>query len=183
MSLRGTGHLRELLVAVPGNSKDVYERHQQVWQAVAPFVEKGEDFQFKRVDEALYRVRSRKFGRQGRCVVVPKGPATLRATLSRTLIKDGRQTTIADDELPRWFGTVAGNQGLIVAAASFLGGQRVEGSKKCQSTSRFLQIRFETVAVEARIEEVEDGAYERALERGLGRGRRFGFGMIDLSAL
>jgi hypothetical protein len=172
-----------MLVAVPGRTTDVYERHQQVWQAVAPFVEKGEDFQFKKVDESLYRVRSRKFGRHGRCVPVPKGANTLRAALSRTLIKEGRQTTIADDELPSWFQTIAGNKGLLVLEAEFSSGERAEGRKACRYGNRLLEIRFETVHVKARVEELVHGAYERVLATGIGRGRRFGFGMIDLRAL
>jgi hypothetical protein len=160
MSLRATGQLREMLVAVPGRTTDVYERHQQVWQAVAPFVEKGEDFQFKKVDESLYRVRSRRFGRHGRCLAVPKGVNTLRAELSRTLIKAGRQTTIADDELPRWFQTLAGNKGLLVLEAEFAMGARAEGVKECRYSGRIMEIRFETVHSKAGSAGVDASASE-----------------------
>lgn len=163
-------------------SPDVYKRHQQVWQAVAPFAEQGQDFLFQRVDAGIFRVRSRKLGRHGAPVAVPNGVCVLRGHLSRAVIRQGRQVTVRDDEVGGWFRTVARNHGLMVRAAAFGSGPK-EAGVKVGADGTAHEIRFETVEVEACVEQLEEFAFERVLESGLGRGRRFGYGMMDLRAL
>lgn len=163
-------------------STDVYKRHQQVWQAVAPFADKGQDFLFRRVDDGVFKVRSRKLGRHGAPVAVPKGVCVLRGPISRAVIRNGRQVTVRDAEVGEWFRTVARNHGLMVRAAAF-GKGPTEAGEKVNPDGKAHEIRFDTLEVEACVEQLEEFAFERVLESGLGRGRRFGYGMMDLRAL
>lgn len=174
---------REVLVAVPGDSADIYLRHQQVWQALhlcgamtGMRIECGADFVFCREAEQLYRVRSERLAaRLGRPVRLARaGRFAIDVVAARG---SSQGEPVPAERVPAWFAELARGHGLAVEVERCaLRWER--GIKHDRRQARALRIAHPVAAIAGRYEVANELLAAQAYAAGIGRGKRFGFGMF-----
>ena len=175
--LSTTRSVREILIALPGTPADLYLLHQQVWQhakrAAAP--DQRPTFLY-RVDDGVVRVRSPHFAR-GRAQGLSEGPCSLDLA---AVIQEagGGQRAVAPDKLPAWAEAKLRRSGLRP------GRVRVErygvqhGKKIDRATGQHHRITLPVARVSFDLEVGDEALANLAWLEGIGRGRRFGLGML-----
>jgi 1,2-phenylacetyl-CoA epoxidase PaaB subunit len=198
--------LRELMVVVP--TDDVYRTHQLVWDFVASRVAKaagkarGQDFQFaaRSPGSSIMVVRSAHFAApsdsraqhtaQRAVDLPPKGAFGFQIELAAYRRRsDGSHFAVHESEREDWVRNLLWQHGLILHRACMTPVRAKTGTKLCKATGKPLDIVIPGLHVEGLAEvgptdpsgDPTAAPYikaRNALELGIGRGKRFGLGML-----
>lgn len=171
--------MREILVALPGDTDDIYCRHQQVWSAMSDVAQRGQDFLYAMVSSRLARVRSAKLDR-GTVSEARAGAMALTVVAGRRLDNSDRLTPLTEAEIAAWLSSLLPGHGLAVGNLVVERVGTAHGIKVDRSVAEPRQMRiwlpFAHVRFDAAITNPALAAL--AWRDGVGRGRRFGFGML-----
>lgn len=168
---------REILIALPDTPEDLYLLHQQVWQhAKRAAVPSHRPTFLYRVDEGVVRVRSRDFVR-GRAQALSEGPCFL--DLAAVIQEDGGgQRAVALDELATWAESKLKRSGVRPGRLCVVSYCVQRGNKIDRATGRHHRITLPVVRVSFDLEVEDEALVDLAWSEGIGRGRRFGLGML-----
>jgi len=163
---------REMLALLPPDTgRDLYGIHQAVWKAVAPHLRDGRAFIFWMTDPTCARVRSEHFG-VGRPQLLRDG--WLSTSLVTALRSKSGMRAVDDANLGPWLDRLAGENGLRLIDFSAKPLRFVRGHKGRLGITITLPVRD----VRMRVKIEQRAKAELAWHRGIGRGKRFGFGML-----
>lgn len=173
----GAVRVPQMMVGVPLDSDDVYLRHQQVWQAMHATARAGcgQDFVFAEVAPRLFEVRSPRL-RTGEFARLPAVGQVrpLRVSLV-AMWGSAHDRPVAAGALTSWCGDRLRQHGLGLSALA------IERVRECRGLKRGVPIRLQVVDVHAQACVVDAALAARAFVNGVGRGKRFGFGMLRFS--
>ena len=170
------GELRETLVALPSTHGDIYRRHQLVWRAMHGLVHTGQSFIFTSVSDHMVAVRSERLER-GELSALSEGLMRVQLVAAR---RDGqRMRPIANAHMDDWVADLMALHGLRVHRVTVLADFMAAGSKRDAASGKTLAIQLpvKNVLIETTIEHRAKAAL--AWANGVGRGKRFGFGMLQ----
>lgn len=168
--------VREILIALPPTHGDIYRRHQLVWRAMQAHASHGRDFVFAAESDHLVRVRSACLDR-GTISTVRDG--MLRVDLVTAVRFGSKIEPVEHGDMAGWTEALLAQHGFRAQTIEVLRGDVARGRKAQRDTGATLMIALpvRTVQVDVRIE--HHGKAALAWERGIGRGKRFGFGMLQ----
>lgn len=169
--------LREIRIALPEHADDIYRRHQLVWRAVHGHVGSGRDFLFTAIGSHQALVRSE---------ALPRGAASeLReGLLMAALVTSVRTNGTGDgDMLPEamlgeWLTQLVSENGFRLNRYTVLTEGTVRGRKIDPSTGRTLAIRLPVREIQLDVTIQHTAKANLAWKNGLGRAKRFGYGML-----
>lgn len=167
---------REMLLAVPGDTDDIYRRHQQVWAGMAAHVRAGTEFLYRQQSPRLMRVRSAALP-GGRVVVFRAGPMAVDLVVSDRYDRN-KERDVPQDRALEWAAALLHGNGFEVRAIELLQYRIVMGTKPPRDGAPGHRIRYATARFKMDLSIQDQLAAQHAWQRGIGRGRRFGFGML-----
>jgi len=175
--LSTTRFTREILIALPDTPADLYLLHQQVWEHAKRAAAPGQRPTFLyRVDEGLVRVRSRDFVR-GRTQGLTEGPCSL--DLAAVIQEEGGgQRAVHPDDLTSWAESKLKRSGVRSGRLHVVSYGLQRGNKIERSTGRHHRITLPVARVSFDLEVEDEALADVAWQEGVGRGRRFGLGML-----
>jgi hypothetical protein len=165
-----------MLIALPDTCTDLYRTHQIVWEHVAratPHIH-GADFLY-RVDRGMVQVRSRRFGAHYSKPAVLNASRPVYVDLAAVKGQDHSEPIAEADLLP-WCESKLIQAGLLPNSLSILDYEVRRGIKTHAGQS--MNIRIPVVRVSAKVIIGDIKVSEKAWTTGIGRGRRFGLGML-----
>lgn len=173
-------------MGVPGVSDDIYLRHQQVWQAMHGIARpgRGADFLFAQKTNRLYVIRSHRLdARHGRVVMPPTRGESRRLEVDLVAMQgQDHDVPIRAESVGEWAAAQLKRHGLEICGLQVLALHRRVGLKRAklpeQST---LRIEIQTATIRADVRVVDQMALSQAFAKGVGRGKRFGYGMLRFS--
>lgn len=171
--------VREILIAAPDVPPDLYQLHQQVWEHAQRAARSGvrPTFLF-RADKGLIRVRSADFARGMERSFRPGADASL--DLAAVLqCSDGRELAVAHADLPTWAADKLSAAGFDVLALEVVAYDMRSGLKMDRATGRRHRITLPVASLRLRLAIADQDKALCAWREGLGRGRRFGLGMLS----
>ena len=170
---------REVLIALPDCETDIYRVHQLVWNHVARAAKSRTTTPsfIYRIDGGMIRVRS--YDLPGAIAPLPT-PATEGHTNIRLDLAAVQGTNhdepIAPERLEQWCTNKLAAAGFGVDAIAIEEYETRSGTKvEC---GRIHKIQIPVVRVRAKLKVVDIRSCETAWVRGIGRGKRFGLGML-----
>ena len=171
--------VREILIAAPDVPHDLYQLHQQVWEYAHRAARPGIRPKFLfRADRGVVRVRSADFARGVERSFRPGVDASL--DLAAVLqSSDGRELAVAHDDLPTWAGDKLTAAGFEVLALEVVAYDMRSGLKMDRATGRRHRITLPVASLRLRLAIADQDKALCAWREGLGRGRRFGLGMLS----
>lgn len=170
--------LREILIAIPGLPHDLYRMHQCVWDHAERAARPGKPPLFLyRVENGMVQVRGRDF-RKG---IVREFNAQRAFRLDIAAVKRSSvagQTAVPASELDDWCVGALAKAGFAVRelAVESYGVQR--GIKRDRNTGRRHLIELPVARLSLRLDVLDQDLANAAWADGIGRGRRFGLGML-----
>ncbi|HEU0198316.1 MAG TPA: type I-E CRISPR-associated protein Cas6/Cse3/CasE [Nevskiaceae bacterium] len=168
-----TAPIKEAIVALPGPASDIYRRHQMVWQFMHRKARSGSDFTFAMVADRMALVRSTclPFGRPS---AVSDGLITLDTV---ALVRNAfGEAPVPDVKAKAFAATLLGTHGFAVHALRVSRHRAETGLKqRCGRTFR-ISLPVRTIVADVRV--ADPRAAADAWLHGVGRGKRFGFGML-----
>lgn len=168
----------EILVGVPGIGEDLYKRHQQVWMAMHDYVKRGEGapFLFAQTAERLYRVRSHRLPqRLSRRVVLPVSDERYRFQVDLAAMNGGgKKQPVPLPDLDDWVNAQFEKHGYAPLALQVSNVSMVSGAKAG------MRIQLQSVRATGILRVTDTLLAQDAFTQGIGRGKRFGFGMLLL---
>jgi hypothetical protein len=167
---------REILIALPDTCTDLYRNHQIVWEHVAqavPYIQ-ATDFLY-RIDGGMVRVRSKRFDANCSNVAALNVARPVFVDLAAVKGQDHSEPVAQVDLLP-WCGAKLAQAGLLADSLSILDYEVRRGTKT--RDGRLMDIRIPVVRVSAKVSIVDTQTSDKAWITGIGRGRRFGLGML-----
>lgn len=171
--------VREILIAAPDVSPDLYRLHQQVWEHAQRAARPGgrPTFLF-RADRGVVRARSVDFVRGIERNFRSNADVSLDlAAVIQTM--DGREQPVAHGDLSAWVADRLAAAGFDVRAIDLLAYDMRSGVKVDRATGRRHMISLPVACLRLRLEIVDQGKAMCAWREGIGRGRRFGLGMLS----
>ena len=179
--MHGGGPLREMVLVVPGESDDIYLRHQQVWQAMAPHARDGQDFIFtQESDPQLFRVRSATLPRWAKTASLPR---TGRFEIDMVCATgEGYREAVPDAELPEWAAAKLARHGLTATSVKLQRTTIRRGVKRVRDTERVERIVVPVAHLAGEYRIAHPVLAQEAFRCGVGRGKRFGFGFLRVAA-
>jgi hypothetical protein len=165
--------LRELTLAIPPHGNDIYRRHQLVWRAMHQHACSGKDFLFVAKSSNVMVIRSDHLHhgnesqlRDGELIV-----AIVAETRTGIVGK-----AITDQLLPAWMERMMANHGfrlqdMQASNLYYANGLKMEGER-----SFAIQLAVRDIRMDVSI--IHRGKAQRAWQTGVGRGKRFGYGML-----
>lgn len=170
--------MREILIATPEEAIDIYRQHQQVWEhaqrAAMPGVRPT--FLF-RAERGLIRVRSPDFARGTLRRFLPEVPAYLDlAAIIQS--EEGRELSVPSDDLPAWAQRKLAAAGFDVLKLSVIDVACRAGEKMDRLTGRRHSIALPVASLKLDLAISDEAKAKAAWATGIGRGRRFGLGML-----
>lgn len=174
---------REITVVTPDSGTDIYAVHQQVWKGVSPWIssQAGQSFLFapeslapERRHEGLWRVRSAHLPAQGTTATRLTRTGVLQVVLAATQIRHGLEQPVPEADQLDWASAVLQRHGLQTRDCRVIERWVASGIKR----SARHRIRVPAVQLLARFSVHDARLAECAFMNGVGRGRRFGFGML-----
>lgn len=170
--------VREILIASPDANPDLYRLHQQVWEHAQRAARPGVRPTFLyRSDYGIVRVRSADFTRGVERSFRPGVDASL--DLAAVLqCSDGREQAIAHADLPTWASDKLTVAGFDVLALDVITYDMRPGIKTDHATGRRHWINLPVASLRLRLAVADQAKAVCAWREGLGRGRRFGLGML-----
>lgn len=167
---------RELLLAVPGDTTDIYARHQQVWAAIAPNVRSGQEFLYRQESPRLIRVRSNALP-NGKPVMLRDGWMRLDAVVSDRYDRN-KERDVPEDQAVAWISKLVQNAGFDIRSIELERYLIVTGRKPSKEGVPGHRIRYSTATFRMDLAVNNPFEAQQAWRQGIGRGRRFGFGML-----
>jgi hypothetical protein len=175
---------QELLLAVPMQLADIYEVHQRVWSEVsrAQAVDHRPTLLYRH-DPGMIRVRISdcalrrgSMARPVRISLVKGDEVSLRTQLAlwRNVPPHASRTKVMERVIE-----LLSSAGLDVKLPTLDIGTSI--GRGCKQRHGGCDIALPVATVHARVEVMDPGKAAEAWVHGLGRGRRFGFGMLDLT--
>lgn len=183
---------REVLVAVPGNQEDLYLRHQQVWDAAGRrFGARAgfntvHEFLFRRESPQIYRLRSSTFQPAGaQAVALPTSGTSYRFDIELVAMRGSDHSEpVHPPHLNDWVESLLGRNGFKVSAFSSNSLAWHRGVKQIKDRpGSSMRIAYQIARVAGTLSVSDTALAQAAFTSGIGRGRRFGFGMLDLLRL
>lgn len=169
--------LRELRLALPGDTDDLYVRHQQVWAALRTQVDEGRDFLYRLTASRIALVRSACL-RQG-IVVSDLPPAHIALDLVAADREDGnKERPVPIARVADWSARLLRQHGLEPSDVQLLRHGEAVGVKAARFDAPGHRIRYATATITADVRISDLRLARSAWRLGVGRGRRFGFGML-----
>lgn len=175
--LSTTRFVREILIALPSPPADLYLLHQQVWEHARRAVAPGQRPSFLyRVDDGLVRVRSTDFAR-GRTQALSDGPCSLDLA---AVIQEARggERAVDPGDLLVWTKAKLKRSGLRPERLRIVSYGLQRGNKIDRATGYHHRITLPVVRVSFDLEVEDEALANVAWIEGIGRGRRFGLGML-----
>lgn len=187
---------REIVVATPDTGEDLYAVHQQVWEGVSPWIGSGrresdgghggghtfiyapESPDPSRRHEGLWRVRSARLPAQGTRAARLPPSGTMCITLAASRTEQHRQLDIAADEQLDWACGVLARNGFTLRKPAITARWIAFGHKRSSGQ----RIRLPACHLEADFDVVDPHLAGDAFAGGIGRAKRFGFGMLRIVA-
>ncbi|KLR58971.1 type I-E CRISPR-associated protein Cas6/Cse3/CasE [Diaphorobacter sp. J5-51] len=169
--------MREILIAIPGLPTDLYHMHQCVWEHAARAARPGVRPVFLyRVEDGMVRVRSRDFLR-GTAREFRGGACGLDIAAVIQSV-DGSEHTVPPSDLVSWASGKLAQAGFVARKLDVLSYELQQGFKRDKASGRGMRIRLPVARLRLDLE-VQDDVHARAAWcDGIGRGRRFGLGML-----
>lgn len=170
--------LREMLVALPGAvGTDIYRRHQWVWRAMHAHAQHGSAFVFGAVSERLLCVRSDRLPR-GAPSALTDGRHRLAVVAAR---RGGqRMKPVEASAAGDWVTALLWQHGMRVDGLQVLAQWTARGEKPGPSGGGSgMLIALPIVEVTMNVQIVQRVKAMAAWSQGIGRGKRFGFGMLQ----
>lgn len=166
---------REVHLALPAHGGDIYRRHQLVWRAMHARASTGREFIFRPVGDHLVVVRSEALERGCSTHVVD-------GRLMVSMVASARVPSVAaplsDEALPRYLDELLTSHGFQLLSCHSTASYPVRGRKVDRETGQrhAIELPIRDVVVDVRI--THRAKAELAWRLGIGRGKRFGFGML-----
>jgi hypothetical protein len=174
--------LREILLACPAREDDLYKLHQLVWTFASSMSNRSSPEFLYRQEGSIIRVRSTHFNSRGSTPVreLRSGGALNHVAVDLVAVSRGHagETAIPEEALALWSQMVIEKAGFTVHSLEATPMLRV-GNKTDRIHGRAHRIAMPISRVVARVSVKDRAAAEHAWVHGLGRGRRFGMGMIQ----
>lgn len=168
------GQAREILIALPSGEVDQYRVHQDVWRHVVEVCGPTREppVFIYRIDGPMIRVRSCAFGRQGIA-------ATFRADKPvyldlAALHGGGNKQPVPPHMLADWCRRQLAATGFDVRSLDVLAYESRTGFKAAGAH----KISIPVAQLRAELRASDPASAERAWRNGIGRGKRFGLGML-----
>lgn len=166
---------REILVGLPEHGNDIYRRHQLVWQAVRDKVSHGHQYIWACQGERLATIRSLHFA-GGSPSPVLDGP--LQLDLVAAARQGQRLKSIDRRRLPEFVEQLLERHGFQAQTIAVKATGLALGSKLDRLSLRRLDITLPVAYLELCVAVRRNGLAALAWQQGMGRGKRFGFGML-----
>ena len=164
-------------LALPGDTDDLYVRHQQVWAALRTQVREGRDFLYRMVSPRVVLVRSPLLTRG--TVVSDVPPATVELdVVASDRVDRNKERAVARELIDSWTARLLLLHGLQAARVEVVRHGTAAGAKLARGADAGHLIRFGVATVRADVRVLDPSLARRAWRYGVGRGRRFGFGML-----
>lgn len=164
---------RELLIALPGVETDLYRIHQLVWDHVDGAV--GRSMQppsfIYRIDNGMIRVRSQAFASKGTVAAAFRATAPVFIDLAAVWGAKHDQGVPAG-HLSEWCEEKLALSGLQTLSLTILDHETRIGMKKGQ------RIQIPVARICATVLVTDQDSFAQAWSHGIGRGKRFGLGML-----
>lgn len=165
--------LREMTLAIPPHGEDIYRRHQLVWRAMHRKAGSGQDFLFAAQSANVMLIRSDRL-HQGVESQLREGALTVSVVAETRMGNVGK--AVSDQTLPEWMERMMDNhgfrlQGMQSSELYYANGLKMDGEKPLAILLAIRDIRMD-VGITHR------GKAQRAWQMGIGRGKRFGYGML-----
>ena len=164
------------MIALPSSMEDMYRIHQLVWAYIVPKVQSNLTPSFLyRLDNGLIRVRSRHLpaGRTLFKTLTPQRP--IHIDLAAVEGSDHQQP-VAEQDLQSWCQRKLEKAGFGVTSLAITGHEVRRGCK--YADGRVHKIVIPVARVQASITLKDLQSCNDAWQNGIGRGKRFGLGMI-----
>lgn len=177
-NVASAARVREILIATPEDSLDLYRIHQQVWEHAQRAARPGvrPTFLF-RAEPGVVRVRSSDFARGVERRFLP-GVDTFLEVAAVVQSGDRRELPIAHVDLPAWARDKMTAAGFEVQQLEVLGYGPRAGLKMDRLTGRRHNIVLPVASLQLRLDIADPDKASCAWRDGIGRGRRFGLGML-----
>ncbi len=175
----GVSRCRELLLALPEEFEDLYRVHQVVWEQVALAAQgsrRAPRFIFRQ-EGALVRVRSEDFTSRSVSRAWWRDDAPCRIDMAAIMRNNGSERPVPQDTLAQWCEDRLVQAGFIVKDLQVAPVWR-HGLKHERGTGRQHDIGLQVAQVTARLGVADRTLATQAWVHGIGRGKRFGLGMI-----
>lgn len=170
--------INEILVGVPGIGEDLYKRHQQVWRAMHDHVRQGEGspFLFAQIADRMYRVRSHRLpARLSRRIVLPVSGEEYRFQVDLAAMRGSdKKQPVPLSDLDGWVSSLLQKHGYEPHALQVSNVSMVSGMKQG------MRIQIQSVRGTGMLYVTDTKLAQEAFTKGIGRGKRFGFGMLLL---
>lgn len=174
--------MREIRLALPGDTEDLYVRHQQVWAALRTQVQEGRDFLYRLVTPRVALVRSAAL-LQGPVVdELPPGRIELDLVASDRVDRN-KERPVSKEEIVPWVMRLLMQHGLEARDVAVLRHGVATGLKPQRSEQPAHRIRYGVARIQAAVTISDQRLARAAWREGIGRGRRFGFGMLAAAPL
>lgn len=165
--------VREVTVALPAHGEDIYRRHQLVWTVMHGRAGSGGDFVFAMLSPRIALLRSSRFDRG--VLTVPREGRLAVSLVAVSRMQDGDRA-ITDAMAPAFVTDLMGQHGIVVDLVSISPPREAVGIKQRQGTRHRIALPIRDVLMDARI--ADPLLAEIAWRSGIGRGKRFGYGML-----
>lgn len=171
----------ERVLAVPQSqcSDDLYRQHQIVWRLLAPDLRPGDSFVYhwgSRPRGALITARVPRPARGAARVAMPaSGVLSVKLVAGSREADSGAYRALTDGECAPWFEERMARAGLEVSSLRTTAPTWLSGLKNG------MRIRIPVRTFTADYLVTDDGAARAACMTGVGRGKRFGCGLLQLT--
>lgn len=178
----------EIVIGVPHDSDDLYLRHQQVWQGMHGIARKtghadgvggrGAEFLYAQIHPRLYLVRSRHLDASlgAKKAVMPSTGQKVRFMLDLVAMRGTlHDQPVPEVELHDWA------QARIEANGWTCNEVQVESAGRRLGRKHNMRIDLQVVSLRGVLSIADQSRSAASFVSGIGRGRRFGFGMLRLA--
>lgn len=178
-TLNGAALTREILIALPGLPRpqtDLYDLHQRVWEHASRAATPGVRPSFLyRVEDGIVRVRSEDFCR-GTVRELRAGVCQL--DIAAVVQSEAGERAVARPELEAWASDKLAIAGFKVRVLEVQDYSVQHGIKHDRVSGRRHRISLPVARLRLDLEVTNPEAARAAWGAGIGRGRRFGLGML-----
>lgn len=166
---------REIMIAVPPYHGDIYRLHQLAWRAMHPYARKGDEFIFASRSPSTIIVRSIKLsrGKETRATEGPMQVCLVATTRSGQILRP-----LDVQSAPDWLSHLLIEVGIKATNIQVVESSRARGKKRDPITGCVLDIELPVMQIRFDATLQDQGKAQLAWQRGIGRGKRFGFGML-----
>lgn len=167
---------REVMVALPDTGGDIYRQHQHVWKAMHGDFRHGREFVYSMLSPHLALVRSTRLSR-GVTSVLPEH--SMKATLVTAAQTPAGLRRLDRDEARGMVASLLHRHGIMAARIEISSQRMATGCKVDRVTGRrhVIAVPISDVIFDARVH--QPALAQLAWRDGIGRGKRFGFGMLQ----